>query len=76
VLLRDASAWELVNIPIDDAIDLFDSLREAIAKSDQQKQVTFDDLFQWVKEYTMEELGGWGFYETFQVRHVFLCTCH
>ena len=68
MLLRDASAWELVNIPVDDAIDLFDSLHQAIAESEQQKQVTFDDLFQWVKEYTMEELGGWGFYETFLVR--------
>ena len=40
--MRDASAWELVNIPVDDAIDLFDSLHQAIAESEQQKQVTFD----------------------------------
>jgi hypothetical protein len=52
---------------VDDAIDLFDSLHQAISKSEQRKRVTFDDLFQWVKEYTMEELGGWGFYETFEV---------
>jgi hypothetical protein len=70
VLLRDAGAWELVNIPVDDAIDLFDSLHEAIAKSELEKKVTFDHLFHWVKEYTMEELGVWGFYEIFEA-----CAC-
>ncbi len=70
MLLRDAGAWELVNIPVDDAIDLFDSLHEAIAKSELEKKVTFDHLFHWVKEYTMEELGVWDFYEIFEA-----CAC-
>ena len=30
VLLKDATAWQLLNIPIDEAIDMFDKLWEHI----------------------------------------------
>jgi hypothetical protein len=33
VLLKDASAWDLLNIPIDEAIDMFDSLLNFIKES-------------------------------------------
>ena len=33
VLLKDAGAWDLLNIPVDTAIDLFDSLRYYIDNS-------------------------------------------
>ena len=33
MLLKDASAWDLLNIPIDEAIDMFDSLLNFIKES-------------------------------------------
>ena len=33
VILKDASAWELLNIPVDEAIDIFDHLLQDIQDS-------------------------------------------
>ena len=43
VLLKEASVWELLNIPIDDATDLFIHLLEACKKI--IPSMTFDKLF-------------------------------
>ena len=32
ILLKDATVWELLNVPIDQAIDMFDHLLEACRK--------------------------------------------
>jgi len=65
VLLRDADAWELLNIPVDEAIDLFDKICKSIKENESVKNINCDDLFGHVKEYTMEELGAWEFFQTF-----------
>ena len=48
VLLRDAGAWELLNLPVDVAIDLFDSLRLFIHNSGTEcswNVVFFHEIF-------------------------------
>ena len=68
--ISSASAWDLLNIPIDEGIDLFDKIVDFI--NTQEKELgtenltSFDEIFKWVQEYTLEELGGLGFYEKFR----------
>ena len=38
LLLRDVGAWDLLNIPVDTAIDLFDSIRHCIDNSGQYRE--------------------------------------
>ena len=68
--INAASAWELLNLPIDEGIDLFDKLVEAInereAETGSENATTVDKVFDWVKEFTLEELGGLSFYDMFQ----------
>ena len=61
VVLAKASAWELLNMPIDVAIDLFDKLVNECKK--KNKQINFDELFGYVKKQTMEEIGVFDFIE-------------
>jgi len=67
--LKDASAWELLNLPVDEGIDLFDKIVHAI--NEREKEVgqteftTLDSLFALAKEYTLEELGGLSFFGQF-----------
>ena len=61
VVLTKASAWELLNMPIDVAIDLFDKLLVECKKKNQQ--INFDELFGYVKKQTMEEIGVFDFIE-------------
>ena len=69
VLLCDATAWELLNLPVDEGIDLFMKVKDAIndeeKKLDETQVSSFDTIFNWVKQYTIEELGGLSFRETF-----------
>ena len=62
VLLKDASVWELLNIPIDEAIDMFDNLLKTC--QNVRPEITFDCLFRGVKTYTMEEIGAWDFFNS------------
>jgi len=68
--LKNASAWELLNLPVDEGIDLFDNIVEAINVKEAQMGIVdhtnFDQLFDWAKEYTLEELGGLSFFEIFR----------
>merc|ERR1719474_1562899 len=68
--LKDASAWELLNLPVDEGIDLFDDIVTAINEKEEELGITnhtsFDKLFDWAKEYTLEELGGLSFFSTYQ----------
>ena len=61
VVLSTASAWELLNIPIDVDIDLFDKLLVECKKYDPN--INFDDLFGLVKKKTMEQIGAFDFIE-------------
>jgi len=62
VLLKNATVWELLNIPVDEAIDLFDKLLKEC--QEENKEVTFDYLFRSVKDYTMEEIGAYEFFDS------------
>merc|ERR1719289_252420 len=62
-LLIDGTPWELLNIPIDEATDLFDNLLTAI-QTDFDCSMTFDDLFAMVLQYTMEEQGVFDFFDS------------
>ncbi len=43
MILKDASAWELLNIPVDEAIDIFVHLLQDIKDSgDQTKTANID----------------------------------
>eukprot|EP00092_Neocalanus_flemingeri_P000078 GFUD01000080.1.p1 GENE.GFUD01000080.1~~GFUD01000080.1.p1 ORF type:complete len:1171 (-),score=266.56 GFUD01000080.1:163-3675(-) len=67
VLLKKASIWELLNIPIDEAIDLFDSLLENIKKEKiENKDLDFDNLFRCVKNFTLEQMGAMDFFRMFK----------
>jgi len=69
-MLKDASAWELLNLPVDEGIDLFDKIVDAINEKEKElgktDQTDFDLLFDWAKEYTLEELGGLSFFGLFR----------
>jgi len=70
VLLKDASIWELLNIPVDHAIDLFDSFLKSIqASNPQNNEVEFDELFKYVKNYTLEQLGVIDFFKLFEDKY-------
>ena len=62
ILLKNATVWELLNIPVDEAIDLFDKLLKECQEA--KKDITFDSLFRSVKDYTMEEIGAWEFFDS------------
>ena len=68
--INTATAWELLNLPIDVGIDLFDKLVDAINEKEvemgSEVVTTVDTVFDWVKEFTLEELGGLNFYDLFQ----------
>ena len=64
VVLAEASAWELLNIPIDEDIDMFDRLLEEC--KNYQPEIEFDTLFGCVKEYSMEQIGVFDFIESFR----------
>ena len=65
--LKDASAWELLNLPVDEGIDLFDNIVDAINRQEEGKGTfNYDKLFSWAKDYTLEELGGLSFFEMFR----------
>ena len=68
--ISSASAWELLNIPIDEGINLFDKIVDFINEQETElgtaNLTSFDEIFKWVQEYTLEELGGLGFYEKFR----------
>ena len=68
--LKEASAWELLNLPVDEGIDLFDNIVEAINVKECElgcsQKTSFDQLFDWAKEYTLEELGGLSFFDIFR----------
>ena len=34
-----------------------------------RKEISFEDLFAWVKEFTLEELGGWEFFQLFEAKN-------
>ena len=61
VVLSTASAWELLNIPIDVDIDLFDKL--LIECQQHKPTINFDELFGHVKRKTMEHIGTFDFIE-------------
>ena len=50
ILMKDATVWQLLNLPIDDAIDLFENLLDVCRDADES--VTFDYLFGLVKDQT------------------------
>ena len=65
----EATAWQLLNLPIDVGIDLFNKLVSFINEMEEKmghKKTTSDDIFGWVKKYTLESLGGLGFYSEFR----------
>ena len=62
ILMKDATVWQLLNLPIDDAIDLFENLLDVCRDVDES--VTFDYLFGLVKDQTMEELGSVDFFDS------------
>eukprot|EP00092_Neocalanus_flemingeri_P013687 GFUD01014760.1.p1 GENE.GFUD01014760.1~~GFUD01014760.1.p1 ORF type:complete len:1163 (-),score=280.67 GFUD01014760.1:114-3602(-) len=62
VLLKNANVWELLNIPVDEAIDMFDKLLKECQQI--REDITFDLLFRCVKNCTMEEIGGWEFFDS------------
>ena len=64
ILLKDADVWQLLNLPIDDAIDMFVNLLKACQTVN--KDCTFDSLFAKVKDFTLEELGNVEFFESVQ----------
>lgn len=64
LLLKDAEVWEMLNLPIDDAIDLFVNLLKACQTVN--KEYTFDALFAKVKNFTLEERGNVDFFESVQ----------
>ena len=69
--LKDASAWELLNLPVDEGIDLVDNIVKAINKMGkevckEEDPATFDMLFAWAKRYSLEELGGVSFFRSYQ----------
>jgi len=67
VLLKKASVWELLNIPIDVAIDLFDSLLESGKKENPgNNDADFDSLFKFVKNFTLEQMGALDFFKEFK----------
>ena len=68
--IKEANGWELLNIPIDEGIDLFDNLLKFINKKEEEilggEQTSYDDVFGMVKKYTLESLGGLGFFQEFR----------
>ena len=65
----EATAWQLLNLPIDVGIDLFNKLVSFINEMEEEmghEKTTSDDIFGWVKKYTLESLGGLGFYSEFR----------
>ena len=66
VLLKNASVWELLNIPIDQAIDLFDSLLERIKKKKPGNNDDFGNFFKFVKTFTLEQMGAIDFFKGFK----------
>ena len=81
--IKEASAWQLLNLPIDVGIDLFNNLLTFINQTEEeldQELTTSDEIFGWVKKYTLESLGGLNFYGEFreelagvQVGGVWIC---
>ena len=61
ILIKEATVWELLNVPIDEAIDMFDHLLEACKQ--HQPDLEFDTLFKLVKTYTLEERGVLEFFD-------------
>jgi len=64
-LLMEGTAWELLNIPIDHAIDLFNDLLTATNQNlgEEECAMKEDHLFSLVKEHTIEELGVLDFFQ-------------
>ena len=62
VILSKASAWDLLNIPIDEGIDLFDRLLNEC--KEYNEDITFDELFAYVKANSMEQIGVFDFIES------------
>lgn len=71
VKIKDATVWELLNIPLDEAIDLFDKLARAIRSSSLRQKlfVTEDKLFSLISEYSLEELGGFTFFDSLKDKY-------
>ena len=62
IVLTKASAWDLLNIPIDEDIDLFDRLLAHC--KEYNPDITFDELFGYVKANSMEQIGMLDFIES------------
>ena len=62
IVLSKASAWDLLNIPIDEDIDMFDRLLAHCKKYNED--ISFDDLFGHVKANSMEQIGVFDFIES------------
>ena len=68
VLLRKASIWELLNIPINEAIDLFDNFLKFVkdAFPTDSQDLNFENLFKCVKNFTLEQMGALEFFKQFK----------
>jgi len=61
-LLKDGEPWELLNIPIDNAIELFNQVIQFI-KDKLDCEWSHDQLFAKVVPHTMEEMGALEFFQ-------------
>ena len=67
--ISEASAWQLLNLPLDEGIDLFNKLVTFINQIEEELDLvktSSDTIFGWVRSYTLESLGGLGFYSLFR----------
>jgi len=68
VFLKNASVWELLNMPVDEAIDLFDSFLKCVKETfpSDNTNMNFDNLFKCVKNFTLEQMGALEFFKEFK----------
>ena len=67
--INEANGWQLLNLPIDEGIDLFNNLLSFINQTEEaldEDLTTSDEIFSWVKKYTLESLGVLNFYGEFR----------
>ena len=78
--IREATAWQLLNLPLDEGIDLFNNLVTFVNQTEEELDLvktSSDTIFSWVRSYTLESLGGLGFYNLFreELRDVDMASC-
>lgn len=69
VLYLDATTWELLNLDVDAVLDIVTDVLDIVNKDlEEENALTYIELMNLFKKYTVESLGFYEFYKRYQMK--------